>query len=113
MPALPVLAVLLAESALRYARPHVGADGKRWREAMATAAPRERRAAIERGGPRIDGDLLTLDPDLCDDALAALEILAMQGMHRAALVRADLGELEDALVAARAGHDARRRRDGG
>jgi hypothetical protein len=108
MAAVPVLAVLLSESALRNARPHVGRDGARWREAMATAV-RERRSSIEERGPRLDGDMLTLDPALCEEALAALELLALQGTTRAPLVRADLGELEDALVQAMRERSARER----
>ena len=72
------------------------AGAKRW------PRPAERRSGnpIEEGGPRIRGNFLTLDVHLYEDAIAALELIALQGMHRAALVRADLGDLEDALVRA-------------
>jgi hypothetical protein len=89
----------------------VGADGARWREAMATAAGRSARTSIGEHGPRIAGAVLTLAPRLDEDALAALEILAMQAMHRAPLVRADLGDLEDALVAAMRERTAKEDRD--
>jgi hypothetical protein len=113
MAAEPILGVLLSDAALRYARPHVGADGARWRAAMATAGGRARRDSIDERGPRIEGDFLTLDVGLYEEALAALEIIAMQAMNRAALVRADLGELEDALVRAMRERTARERRGGG
>src|SRR5262245_22515163 len=112
MPAPTPLEVVLSETTLRNARPHVGADGARWREAMATAAGRSRRSWIEERGPWIRANRLTLDAALYEDALAALEILAMQAMHRAPLVRADLGDLEDALAAAMREREAKGRRGG-
>src|SRR5262245_6735488 len=98
----PLLVVLLSDAALRCARKHVGPDGARWRSRMARGAGERLRTAIAEGGPRIDGNFLTLDARLFEEAAAALELLALDSGVRAPIARADLGDLEDALVAAMA-----------